>query len=62
MYGVDDFFAPWEEPITAFDEIQDLLTRPYDRWVKAGRTIAWRGVVSADWPLHSSLPYREGEE
>ncbi len=55
MAIVDDFFEPWEQDITAFDEIQDLLTSLYERWVTAGRTIAWRGVVSADWPLHSSL-------
>jgi hypothetical protein len=55
MSIVDDFFEPWEEDITTFDQIQELLTRLYEKWVKAGRTIAWRGVVSADWPLHSSL-------
>jgi hypothetical protein len=52
---VDDFFEPFEEEIHSFAQIDDLLRRLYERWVVANRTIAWRGVVSADWPLHSSL-------
>jgi FRG domain len=55
MALVDDFFAPWEQEVSTFDEIHSLLGRLYDKWIKAGRTIAWRGSVRADWPLHSSL-------
>ena len=55
MALVDDFFAPWEQEVTSFDEIHELLSRLYEKWVSAGRTIAWRGMVRADWPLHSSL-------
>jgi hypothetical protein len=52
---VEDFFRPFEQEINTFDEIHVLLTSLYERWVVAKRTIAWRGVVCADWPLHSSL-------
>lgn len=52
---VDDFFEPWEQEITTFDQIHELLGRLYEKWVRAGRTIAWRGMVCANWPLHSSL-------
>lgn len=55
MALVDDFFLPFEEDIESFDQIHSLLTRLYEKWVRARRTIAWRGVVCADWPLHSSL-------
>jgi hypothetical protein len=55
MALVDDFFEPWEREIDTFDEIYELLGRLYEKWVRAGRTIAWRGMVRADWPLHSSL-------
>lgn len=53
---VDAFFAPWESEISDFDEINKKLTDLFERWVdESGRTFAWRGVVDASWPLHSSL-------
>ena len=52
---VDDFFQPWEKDISNFDQINDVLQDLFDRWVSQGRQFAWRGVVNASWPLHSSL-------
>lgn len=56
-YGVDTSacFALWESEITNFDEINDKLTGLFETWVEEnGRVFAWRGVVDARWPLHSS--------
>lgn len=50
-----EFWRPWEEEISSFDEINDVLTRIFRRWIQGGRVFAWRGIVNADWPLHSSL-------
>lgn len=55
MRLVEEFFAPWERDVESFDEINELLTRLFERWVGQGRMFAWRGVVHAAWPLHSSL-------
>jgi hypothetical protein len=53
--GVDAFWKPWESEISEFSAINDLITRLSKKWGKAGRQFAWRGVVDASWPLHSSL-------
>jgi hypothetical protein len=51
-----EFFQPWESTFTSFDEIAGRLTTLFERWVKVDkRLFAWRGVVDASWPLHSSL-------
>lgn len=52
---VDEFFEPWEKRIDSFDDINSVLTNLFERWVAEGRVFAWRGVVDASWPLHSSL-------
>ena len=52
---VDDFFRPWEKEIESFDAFNDVVTNVFERWVSQGRLFAWRGVVRASWPLHSSL-------
>lgn len=53
---VEAFFRPWETEIDSFDAISTRLTRLFERWVdEQGRQFAWRGVVDAAWPLHSSL-------
>lgn len=52
---VDDFWQPWESDISDFAAIDALLTKLSKKWGKAGRQFAWRGVVDASWPLHSSL-------
>jgi hypothetical protein len=52
---VADFFEPFESEIESFDRMQDTLKDLYKKWVVRNRTIAWRGLVSADWALHSSL-------
>lgn len=53
---VETFFSPWESTISTFDEINGQLTTLFERWVEENdRLFAWRGVVDASWPLHSSL-------
>lgn len=51
----DGFYAPWESTIDGFSQIDELLTRLSERWLGQGRQFAWRGVVDADFALHSSL-------
>jgi hypothetical protein len=51
----DDFYRPWEKQISGFDEINEVLQDLFERWSSQGRQFAWRGVVDASWPLHSSL-------
>jgi len=56
MSIVDEFFQPWETKIASFESINAAIADLYDRWVVPhNRLFAWRGVVSASWPLHSSL-------
>jgi hypothetical protein len=51
-----EFFKPWERVIASFDDIANPLTTLFEKWVKDDRRLfAWRGVVDASWPLHSSL-------
>jgi hypothetical protein len=53
---VEEFFRPWESVITSFDEINEKLTTVFEKWIETNsRVFAWRGVVDASWPLHSSL-------
>jgi hypothetical protein len=52
----EDFFRPWESTVDSFDAINEKLTKLFEKWVKDyDRVFAWRGVVDARWPLHSSL-------
>jgi hypothetical protein len=51
----DAFWRPWESEIGDFGAIDSLITRLAKKWGNAGRQFAWRGVVDASWPLHSSL-------
>lgn len=54
--NVETFFHPWESVIRSFDEINGQLTDLFEKWVAENKRIfAWRGVVDARWPLHSSL-------
>jgi hypothetical protein len=51
-----EFFQPWESVVDSFDTINEKLTNLFEKWVKDyDRVFAWRGVVDASWPLHSSL-------
>ena len=52
---IEAFFRPWETSIGSFDEINERLTNLFEDWIARGRVFAWRGVVDASWPLHSSL-------
>jgi hypothetical protein len=53
---VERFFEPWEVVIEDFEEINEWLSELSLKWVdENNRQFAWRGVVDAGWPLHSSL-------
>jgi hypothetical protein len=53
---VEQFFDPWESVIEGFDQINEKLTDLFEKWIdENNRQFAWRGVVDARWPLHSSL-------
>jgi hypothetical protein len=53
---VEAFFRPWETHIDSFAAINDKLTSLFEKWIAdEERIFAWRGVVDATWPLHSSL-------
>ena len=53
---VEAFFRPWETDIDSFGAINHKLTNLFEKWVaEEQRIFAWRGVVDAAWPLHSSL-------
>ena len=53
MVSPDEFFEPWEATIDSFDAFNQMLQELHDRSLT--RQFAWRGVVNATWPLHSSL-------
>lgn len=51
-----DFFAPWEpDPVASIGDFLDLVERTFSRWQRTDTHYAWRGVINADWPLHSAL-------
>jgi hypothetical protein len=52
---VDDFWEPWEKGIASFDDVSEVITSIFKRWVQQGHVFAWRGVANASCPLHSSL-------
>lgn len=55
MSLLDEFYAPWESVIDSFEKIDELLTRLSNKWLGDDRLFAWRGMVDARFPLHSSL-------
>ncbi len=48
-----DFWSPFETKIKNFTDLEKAIGRVSKKWSSA--TFAWRGQVSADWPLFSSL-------
>lgn len=50
-----DFWAPTEEVIGSFSELQSLLESVFAKGPRRGRTFAWRGQLDAEWALTSSL-------
>lgn len=50
-----DFWQPYEETISSFDELASAVDAVFKKWSSRSRVFAWRGLVNADWPLHSSL-------
>jgi hypothetical protein len=50
-----DFWAPTEEEVGNFSELQSLLEDVFAKGHRRGRTFAWRGQLDAEWPLTSSL-------
>jgi len=49
-----EFFGPWEQVISDRDTAIASITQMLDL-ATSKRTLAWRGVVKAEYPLHSSL-------
>lgn len=52
---VVDFWQPFEKEISTFDELVEVINKLAERSQKRGIQFAWRGLVCADWALHSSL-------
>ena len=52
---IQEFYEPWEKEIGSFDDINAVFTNVFRQRIAEGRRFAWRGVVDASWPLHSSL-------
>ncbi|MCD6495507.1 FRG domain-containing protein [Candidatus Bipolaricaulota bacterium] len=50
-----DFWQPYEETISSYDELASVIDEVFTKWSARSRVFAWRGLVNADWPLHSSL-------
>ncbi len=51
---VAKFFAPWESTISSWDDAKKIVEKIVDN-AGASRQMAWRGVVNADYPVHSSI-------
>ncbi len=50
------FFEYWEpEPISSLDSFIDIIKVTFSRWSEKNVQYAWRGVVNAEWALHSTL-------
>jgi hypothetical protein len=41
--------------VTSFDAALEKIHGVFNDWSSSGRLFAWRGLVNASWPLHSSL-------
>lgn len=51
----ETFWQGWEEEAGSFAEVQEKILSIHEAHENRKRLFAWRGVVNADWPLHSSL-------
>jgi hypothetical protein len=49
------FWEPFEEEITSFEGLVEIIERTMEKAVAHGNQFAWRGQVDASWALHSSL-------
>lgn len=52
---VSQFWRPFEEEVDSFESLRNWIHGVFDHWAAEGRLFAWRGMVDARWPLHSSL-------
>jgi FRG domain len=52
---ISDFWKPFEEEISSFKGLIDVITRIMTLTEEKKLRFAWRGQVDADWALHSSL-------
>jgi hypothetical protein len=52
---VENFWKPFEEEVTSFRGLVEIIERMMERAVFHGIQFAWRGQVDASWALHSSL-------
>lgn len=53
--NVEDFWRPFEEVITSYDDLVNRINAVYEKWGRKDKLFAWRGQVDSTWPLHSSL-------
>jgi hypothetical protein len=53
--SAQNFWGPFEEEITSFDRLVEIIERTMEKAVAHGIQFAWRGQVDASWALHSSL-------
>lgn len=52
---VQKFWEPFEEEITSFEGLVEIIERTMEKAIAHGIQFAWRGQVDASWALHSSL-------
>jgi hypothetical protein len=50
-----NFWQPYEETISSYNELASVIDEIFMKWSAKNRVFAWRGLVNASWPLHSSL-------
>ena len=50
-----DFWKPYEQEIASYADLSNAIDEVFKKWSAKNRVFAWRGLVDADWPLHSSL-------
>lgn len=53
--SAQEFWKPFEEDITSFKRLVEIIERTMEKAVAHGIQFAWRGQVDASWALHSSL-------
>lgn len=52
---IESFWRPFEENISSFNELVDVINQIMNKAVEGKIQFAWRGQVDASWALHSSL-------
>lgn len=53
--SAERFWAPFEEEISDFDGLVEVINQVMEKAVARNIKFAWRGQIDASWSLHSSL-------